>query len=311
MATLATLRTEVLTWLDETSTGGNTETAAGYALKRAHKRRLAQYPWPFLEWPKIESFSTVAGQTLYSLHQRFHRPLWFYNQTLKDWMREMPDRQLDVMGVDNSQTLTGSARDFRLAGMWPVATQPSAATTLSVSSTASETGTLIVEGDTSDGYTTETIAMSGTSGTGSVSFTLITGLTKTSTWNGTLTLSTSGGTTLVKLYAAENGRQYPVMEMLQVPSAAETIRYRFTQRPRELSAANDVPQIPEPHTDILVYDALLMMTAYNARISSAALSEIKQLQQEAERQLFDAYMTGQSLGAYSQSIRDTELPWLE
>lgn len=307
--TFGDLRSEVLQWLDE---AGAATTDSSYlnveaALKEAHIVRLTQDNWKFMLWPRFETFSTVANQQIYSLHQEFLRPYAFRNTTRKTWLSETPSRNIEPDGIDYNQD-TDTDR-FALWGRSPVQNQPSSASVLTiVSSSASDASAakaITVYGDTADGVTTESITPTGlTPVAGTTSFTQILGVTKGAEWVGTMTMtSNSGAVTNLKLFPTEYGRSYQQIQLLYLPTGDETIQYRFYRRPKDLTASNSLTDIPSPFERILVFDALLLMGAYDNRLDGGRRGLWSEMRDELDHQMRQTFMEGQSLGAEGRFIR--------
>ena len=308
--TLGDLRTEVLSWLDEStaSTTGATYVNVTNALKQAHTIRLTEDQWKFMLWPSVQSITTAASTQLYSLHQEFLRPYWVRNTTQKVWMQEVPSRNMEPLGLDFANDT--DTHQFALWGRSQVQNQPTSASVVTiVSSSASDTTAakaITIYGDTANGITTESITPNGLTGVaGTTSFTQILGVTKAAAWTGTATLtSNSAAVTNLKLFPTEYGRSYQQLQLLSLPTANETIQYRFYRKPRELSAANDMTDIPPPFERVLVYDALLLMAAYDNRLDGGRQGLWRAYQAELDMQLRQSQLEGQTLGAQARYIME-------
>lgn len=79
------------------------------------------------------------------------------------------------------------------------------------------------------------------------------------------------------------------IKTLWTPTVADTIEYQFYKLPTEMVADGDLPNIPYPHSRVLIYDALLRMVTYNEDISAAKVEEWKAKQQEHEQALLAAH----------------------
>ena len=304
MLTYLDLQNKVLRSLDEAGDTGTTQAIAQDYIQAAHNWRVTGSPWPFMLWPDVETFTTVANQRYYPLHQEFHRLLWVRNRGSKEYLREAPFRTLESLGVDWNND-TGKADRFFLGPRQPLMTQPTSASTISIVSSAAgdTTPTVIIRGDTTNGVTTETLTANGTTTvTGSTSFTRILQVSKMGTWTGTLTIS-AGSTTLLKLFAGERGRSYQQLEMLRLPDAGDVIEYRFFRQPSPLSNDYDLPDIPPPYAEITVYDALLMMAAYNTEIDAKAVKVWADMRSQYEEGLARTFLEGQSIGAEVRYVR--------
>jgi hypothetical protein len=310
MLTFADLRREVLSWLDESnvSVTSSTYTNVENAIKQAHTIRLTEDNWKFMLWPRFETFSTSGGTRVYSLHQEYLRPYIFRNTTRHVWLVETPSRNIEPSGIDYNQD--EDTDRFMLAGRSHVQAQPTSASVVTiVSSSASDTGAskaIVITGDTTDGMTSESITPTGTTPVaGTTSFTQILSVTKSAEWAGTLTMtSNSGAVTNLKLFAAEYGRSYPQIELLYLPSGSETIQYRFYRKPRDLSRDNDLTDIPPPFERVLVFDALLLMGAYDNRLDGGRMALWSRMREDLDFQLRQSQLEGQSLGAEGRFIME-------
>lgn len=309
--TFGDLRTETLGWLDEAAALSTDQSYINVtnALKQAHTLRLTQEPWKFMLWPKTETFSTVSGTQVYPLHQEFLRGYSFRNTTQRIFLTETPSRNIEPDGIDwDNDANTGA---FVLTGRSQVANQPTSASVIRiVSSSASDTTAakaITITGDTANGVTSETLTPNGTTPvSGTTSFTTILSVTKGAAWVGTMTMtSNSAAVTNLVLFPAEYGRSYPQMRLLYLPTGSETISYRFYRRPRELSAANDITDIPPPFERILVFDALLMLGAYDNRLDGGRIGLWTRMRDDLYNQLSEAQKEGNTLGAEPRLIGGT------
>lgn len=309
--TLSNLRDEVLNALDESdaSSTDTIYTTVTNAIKQAHVIRLTETKWPFMLWDKQETITLVANQRSYPLHSEFQRPHYIRNRTRKVWLSEMPNRNLEPSGIDF--TSDQDLDRFTLWGMSPVAAQPSSASGISIiSSSISDTTAakaIIVRGDTADGITTESLTPNGTSiVNGSVSFTKILEVIKSAAWVGTMTMtSNSAAVTNLKLFAAEYARAYPLLNLLYLPTAGETLEYQFYRQPNSLAYDNGVTNIPPPFERVLVFDALLLLAAYDNRLEAGRAGLWKEMRDTLDIGLRSAWLEGSSLGAEPRYIRDS------
>lgn len=311
MQTLNQLRTKVLNWLDESraTEGSSTYVNATNAIKQAHQDVLTGERWSFMLWPKFETFSTTSGTQIYPLHQMFGRAFSFKNTTQNVSLVETPTRNIEPSGVDYNNDV--NSLRFALWSRTSISQQPTSASVITIVSTSASDNAaakaIVVWGDTADGMQSETITPNGTTPVaGSVSFTQILGVTKSASWAGTLTVtSNSGAVTNLKLLPGEFGRSYQQIQLLYVPSGTETIQYRFYRQPKPLDNDNDITDIPEPFEDILVYDALLLMGAYDNRMDGGRASLWRGLRDTLEFNMRQTYLEGQSLGAEPRFIQET------
>lgn len=306
--TFSDLHAQVLSWMDEAGDTATTLTNVKAALNQAHQKRLQQEPWPFLLWPDVETLTLSLSTRVYTLHAEFWRPDYFYNRDAKAFLIETPERQIVATG-ERWASDTGRTPWFRFGAVNPVAAQPTSASVLTlVSSSASDTGgskAITIYGTASGALTSETLTPTGTTPVvGSTAFQRILGVTKGAAWVGTLTMtSNSGGVTNLTLLPVELGRTYQTIELFRLPTAPDVIEYRFFRQPRKLVLDNDIPDIPYAHAQILVWDALLLMGAYNSDTSPAAMTLWSGYQAEIEADMRRMWLEGRSLEAEPRTVR--------
>lgn len=309
--TLSDIRAEVLQWLDEseaTSTDAVWTTTTN-AIKQAQVIRLTEDKWPFMLWDRQETITLVAAQRAYSLHQLFSRPLYIRNQTRKTWMTEMPGRNIEPSGVEPSGD-TNTDR-YTIWGRSPVKSQPSSASVIKIVSTSdldtSSSKAIAVRGDTTDGVTTDIIIPTGTvMAVGVVPFTKILEVNKGASWTGTMTMtSNSGAVTNLTLFPNEFARSYPQLNLLYQPTAGEVLEYQFYRQPNVLTHEGSVSSVPPPFERILVFDALLLMAAYDNRLDGGRAALWREMRDQLDFALRQAMMEGSSLGAEPRFIRDS------
>ena len=310
--TFKQLQDDALRWFDEVEDADELRANVKQAIAAAHVSRLAERQWPFMQWHEPLRLVTEIGKRTYPLHQEFHTPIYFYNTSTKRWMRQVSPTTLIAHaheGVNQLYTDTGedwidqvgSALKFELGAIQQVMAQPSAASVITVSSSSTSDGasqSVIIRGDTDDGVTEETLTVGtlGAASAGLVSFTRILRVTKLGTWSGTMLLtSDAAAVTILKLFASEVARSYQTIKLLTTPSVAESIEYHFYRQPSPLVYDNDVPDIPAPFQDILVYDALIDLAAYNA-VEPNSLDIWASRQTKLERGLMNAHGEPLSLG---------------
>lgn len=310
--TYKNLRDQVLRLIDEAGDTGTTLEIVKDLMNQAHQARCLEFPHAFMEWDGDVSFTTVAGQTTYALHQEFDRPKFFKDTTTNQFLVELPKREIDdrnlLIPVNELTTGEYDHLHFYFSGVSPVATQPTSATTVRVvSDSSSDTGgsyQVVVKGEKADGtIAAEILTLTGTSPvTSSTSFQKINGVTKNQNFNGTLTLSTSGGTTLLTLLPWEMGRQYQTITFVEDPGV-RTITYRFFRQPLALVNDYDIPDLRAPYSQILVWDTLLLLGGgYLSDVRADQIMTWQQQQRRWEFALHSSLLPGQSLASRPQSV---------
>lgn len=305
--TFKDLQNRVLRMLDETASGSPTTLAlVKDFLNSAHYQRCMEFPWNFMLWPQEVTFSTEASRRVYALHEEFGRPLYIRNNTTKEYMEEVPIRGLPEDNADWNND-TGDAWHFFYGGMQPVTRQPSAAATVSVvSSSASDTTpSVTIYGQNASGQVvSEAVTLTGTTpAVSTTSFQVILDVVKSAATVGTVTVSAESQTILT-LLPAQMGKQYKTIHLIELPGSSQTIGYRFYRQPRQLSADYDIPLIPAPHSEVLVWDALMMMAGYLTQTNPQTISLWAERRGAAEKSLYQALANdGQTLEARPQYVR--------
>lgn len=307
--TYKNLRDQVLRIVDETGET-TTETLVKELMNQAHQARCMERKWNFLLHPKEYSFTTVAGQRLYTLHQEFDRPFYFFNTVTKRFLTEVPKEHVGEQeeSVDDSVMQTSIQR-FCLFGETPFKAQPSTASTISiVSDSASDTGSnyqIVVKGEDADGEVfAEILTMNGTTPVVSTnSFTFLTSITKNQSFNGNLTV-TCGGTTVLTLLPWEMGRTYKQIYFLEPPVGGEVIKYRFYHQPLVLINDYDIPELPGANAQGLVWDTLLLLASYLTNVSPHQLEVWKSMSMTWELNLHAHEMQGQSIESQPSFFKD-------
>ncbi len=290
MLTFKNCYDQVMALFDVLNDTGTDLTVVKNALNRAHAQRVqeANYEWNLSG--KLQLAVTANTQRYILPYADVDRLLYMFDSTHSVWLSVVPFNSLpeDDYG---SQTAAGDNRVV-VVGYSPVKTQPTAATTVTVTSTATEDGTqsLYIEGIDSDGEVVSESVLS--TGTSTNSYVTITYLRVDGVWAGTLSLSTSGGTLLVRLSSGQLGKQFPIVEFVNTPTAAATVEYRYVRRARQLTEDNDIPDIPYPQSTIIVYDALLELATYNELDSESV-----NIWREKQRQWWDNLAMGNMPGS--------------
>ena len=156
--------------------------------------------------------------------------------------------------------------------------------------------------DDNDDEQTETLTANGTSAVSTTAnVQKVLGIARTGTWVGIMTMKDTAGNTLLTLGPDDAAKLYPQIELLQDPAAADTISYKFYRQPYVLSNDGDIPDIPFPHSRILVWDTLLLLASYD----EIPIPRFWTVQQARHKDAMEnAYLEGQTLGARPRMVRD-------
>jgi len=306
MRTFKQLQDAVLQWMADEGDTGTLRTLVKDGLNRTHQNLLNDDRYDFMLWPRNETLSVVATQKVYALHPRFSQPLYVYNPDTDTYLEEIPPKGLLESQADWHDGTTDEVDRFMLTGISKVKAQPETPATVTVTSagTAAATQSLIITGVSNGVPVSETLSSGGswTTLTSTNTFEVIEDVTKVGTgWAHTLTV-TCGTTTILTLPATELGIQYRMLELVETPTSAQTLLYRFYKEPRQLVNDNDVPDLPAQFDDILIYQTLLAMVGY-----TRASQDEQSLWQAQVRKLTDllqqTYRASRTMGGRATYIR--------
>jgi hypothetical protein len=274
---------------------------------------LTEQMYDFMLYPAQVTLTTEANRRDYVLHPLYMQGLWFYNATSDEWMEEVPVKGTLEIGGNPYDAPAGQVNRFMLTSVVPVQKQPLAGgSVITVTASALEgtpTCTVTIQGITSGGiYNEETLgALSSTTvATSTTVFTTITGVVKNGvTWTRNITLTDSGGNTLLTLLAAERGKQFRQLELTGAPSGVNTIVYRFYQKPRLLEDDYDTVQVPEEFDQILVLRALISIAGFTKPSKDEMMNWQMELA-KMENNLRSTYTQTRTLGGRPKYIQYRE-----
>jgi len=277
MLTRADIRTRILRLLDEAqNTQTTTTNLVNDAIAASNRRICMSRPWPFMRWHQNETFTTVAGVRHYTFRQEVGKLLWVWDNTASDFVTILPHRGWETYPVNITTTSTSGSPPAILGGYWPVGVQPSTAGICTLESTettdTSKTINMVVLNNAGlvKNTTMTTDASNSTTPTNSsISIASIIKLSKAATadWDGILTLKGPGGAVLLYLNKDQLFAQYPTIEFVEPVAAGRVYTYAFCRQPITMENDTDIPDVPFPFSEILVYDALLDMATYNSEMS--------------------------------------------
>lgn len=309
MRTFKQLQDIVLQWMADDGDLGLLRTLVKDGINRTHQTLLTDDRYDFMLWPQTETLSIAANQKAYALHPEFHHPLFFYNPTSNEYLEEIPPQGLMESQADWEDGQSGEVDRFMLTGLSKVLTQPAAPSKIDVWSTGTQnpSGAQILLTGISNGLpTTELLKADGqwTQLQSLNNYSLIQDITKIGTvWNAPITVyADNQATVLLRLNADEYGHQYRMFELLENPTAAQTVKYRFYRRPRQLVQDNDIPDLPQAFDDILVYQTLLAMAGYTRAEQSEQALWAAQVRKLTD-QLQQSYRASRSMGGRPTYVR--------
>lgn len=304
MLTLSDLREEVLSWMDEAGDTDTTKTIVENALNQSNAQRSTQLRWPWM-MSRVYTFTAVAGQQDYHLAEGALRLEYIRNRATKRNCVEVPDEIVQQSGREFGPAADNeSALYFQKVGFSPIKQPiPSPGSTLTLTSTSAEpTVSLIIEGEDAAGDSVvETLLVDGTT---SATFTRVDRITRGSVAAaGTLALSTvTGALTLLTLSPLQKGKQFPVISFLAPCSSTDVIEYRFVKAPHRMTLDGDIPDVPFPYCNILVWDSLIMTAAYN-EVDSEASNVWKANRDNWEQGLLATSLGGDTAGGFGEQVK--------
>lgn len=306
MLTYLDLQNRVLRWIDEGENTDITQAIVKDALSAANRRLSLSRTWPWLLWPKEEALTTVQNVRTYSLNPACAKLVYLFDTIQRTFTPLIPRTAWENLAVDRT-TQNIKPMGFDYGPVWPCAAQPSAASTVTIVSSLSDTsGSVQFIGlDANDQPYTETLTVNGTTPvTSTGSFSQLLRITKNGTWSGTLTVTDASANVLLTLGATEPARQYPTIEFTENPIGGLTYVYRFSRAPDPLTNDADIPNLwPNDCAEILVYDALFDLTTYNTELGIKEQNAWGARRLELYNQLTDAADKA-LMGAYPRMVRD-------
>jgi hypothetical protein len=311
MRTFKQLQDEALRYFDveDEEDGSADREMVKAALNQANQKRATEDKWKFM-LSRAFTLSVIAGQQEYILpHENLDKLQYLYSTTHKRFIISVPMRQVPYADIGfNDEVTDSNNKYFELVGYSGVKKQPTVVGPLDVSSSEDETDcTVYIEGEDEDGATiNETLTITTTTETTTQDFARITYVTKVGDFAGTLLIEDSAGEEMLTLTTSQQGKQFPVIRFLTVPVTAETCTYRYWRTPRVMERDNDLPDIPFPQCNILVYDALLALATYN-ELDSESVNIWRDQQMRWEMNLYLMKMEANTVGGNAEYINETGL----
>ena len=313
--TFDALRRQILRELDEEDDAPTTRTLASDYLNQSHQMRVLGYSKYFLLHPKAQYIQTQPGVQRYTLNPLVANILYLRNDTEEVLMREIPNRGLSTGSFDWASE-KGSASEFMFWGHSQVKNQPKVPGILTVvSNNAADFGLpyqVAIKGLNAEGDVfVEIFTLEGqTLVQGDYPFEEIISVTKSGEFHGTVTVTADQGeTTVLVLSPVEMGKQYRQIFLVQAPEISETLSYRFFRKPLVLINDYDVPELPSPYSQLLVWDALMLFAGYNTDIRPETTAAWARQQEHWELALEQYLKDSTTLGAEPLFVQDKESTW--
>ena len=282
------------------------------ALNTNNEKRCTEEKWKFMLSPSVYTLDVVAGQQSYILpHTNLSKLNYLWSTTKNRWAVSLSLRQAAASGLGFNQQLGGDSSVYYeiIEKGSVVAAQPTTASEVVVTSSETEAANiqLYIEGEDASGQPLSETLDVGTTSTGVYS--KITYYAKIGDWQGTLTLETDpDGDELVSLTADEAGKEFPVLSWVEIPNANETFTYRYFRTPRRMTRDYDRPDLPYPHSNLLVYDTLLDLATYN-ELDSESVNLWRDKQYECLAALYQLKLEGDTVAGSPNYINSGTSPW--
>ena len=201
------------------------------------------------------TFTTTSGTRGYFVEASINRVLSIVDQT-----NDMPPleqvNEKEIEKADPDLNDTGSPSFYSLYGVSYIENQPTAASTISISSSSNTdtTQTVQVVGIVSGEEEAETETLSGTSPvTTTASFTSLIRIVKSGTTTGRVTAtSNAGAVTNVTISPRKLLKEMQPIYLWPTPDGAFTMRVRYLRNPIVMRDNNDVPDLPEKWHEVLL-----------------------------------------------------------
>lgn len=261
----------------------------------------------------VLTFASVANQPAYALP-------WVAK--LNRLSEATNDRTLDGMTLaqyraiaPDPTSISGTPSHWVWTGYQPVAKQPSDASSLFVDSTsASDTGTAYLEGETSGGYPRAVqVTMTGTTAV-NLSAAVSDWVRVTKFYLGTAAVGTvtlhedaSGGTELARIGIGQTSQRYTGVILYPTPASAITYTVDATIGITDLAQDTDEPRLPADFHDLLVAGA--MVREYEKTDDGRLTTSMQRYQQRLRDLLFWMHESASGSSMQRTGIGSRLGPW--
>lgn len=261
----------------------------------------------------VLTFASVANQTAYALPW-VAKLTRLYEATNDRTLCGMSLAEYRALAPDPT-SLTGTPSHWVWLGYQFVAKQPSDASSLFVDSTsASDTGTAYLEGETSGGYPRAVqVTMTGTTAvnlsTAVSDWVRVTKFYLGTAAVGTVTLheDASGGTELARIGIGQTSQRYTAFLLYPTPADAITYSVDATLGITDMAQDNDEPRLPADFHDLLVAGA--MVREYEKTDDGRLQTSMQRYQQRLRDLLFWMHESGSGSSMTRSGMGSRLGPW--
>jgi len=285
MLSFKAIQDNVLTFLDQAGDTDSGLDLVKYAINQAQEKRVSQDRWSFMLSSTPTPITFVSNQRNYVLKPDVMFLSEFWNRTGSQLMKDTPTRaRYKVTALEDRY-------HFEFIQPTPVSRQP-------------VLGTITVTGNiemvyVAESYETITETLNNTTTSQSVREVLSVAKVAEGT---SVTLVDADANPILTLGTSEVGKQYPQIRLYD-NGRDETGDYRYYRKPRLMTLDGHVPDIPYPHSRLLVYDALMELAQYND-MPPPAFWALQQSQ--LETLMRQAYQEGETEGSESRTVLDVD-----
>ena len=277
------------------------------AVNKAHQRRCTENKWKFMLGSR-KTLTVVPGQQNYVLPVSDYNKMHFvYSSDRTEFLQDTPTQA--YANGDLSETMDQDSTNATRYEVLPDASFLDETFTGAIPAfevlvyTSTDVGKgLVIMGKDEDGADLiETLTPTQT-GTGPIvaavsgeTYYEITDIIKTDEFDGLVELNRAGnGDTLASYTAGVPMKKYPVLRFTTNPQQAEDLTYQYFKQPKLFQYDQQTPNIPFPHSGILMYDALLDLATYS-ELDSESVNIWRDKQQEYLGNLYFTYLIGDSV----------------
>lgn len=306
--TFKDLQTDCLEWMSDEGDTGLMQTLVKQSLDNHQRRILTQEQYDFMLSP-LSTISVTAPTTKYRLPDDFLQALYWRDPDRSDFYEEVPPKGL-LEAEDGLSQSEGVVGRLQIAALQGIITQPSAAGTVTVATTGGTelaANSIVVQGlDANGGWVEEQLSSGSpwTNLTSTASFASISNIIKVgASWTRTITVAR--GVTILTLLAGEFVKEYTILELLNTPTESQTIQFKYYKKPIPLVYDNQLPQIPEQFSDILLYETLIGLQGFT-KATAVEIQNWQNYVNQLETQMKQTYQQARSLGARARYVQMIE-----
>lgn len=304
--TFKQLQDDTLAWMADQNDTGLMRTLVKQAIDQSQRELLSDQQLDFMLSP-VTTLSVITGQQVYYLPTDVLSLLYVFDAARNEYLEEVPVKSTIEAEDGIGDAGIGIFR-YRVTTVDGVRAQPATAGQVVITPSGgneASANSIVIHGLTTGGELVSEAVSSGSSWaslTSASSFARVDSITKVgTTWTRSITV-TVGATTLLVLPAADYTRQYQKLELMEVPTTSQSLQYRYYKRPHQLVYDNQLPEVPEAYSDMLIYKALLALPGFTRATPEELTGWLKKCEQW-ELSLKQNYQQARTLGARARRVK--------